>query len=164
MAGAGAIGPVGLHSYHFALPMLVAIPLIFLARVPDSLGVVGKLYRAHAAHLHLAVVVGLLFALAELTIQYVSGAGWTVAVARGEEWNVAVALWIAAGLYALDFSLGRTQNTGYALRAVLPLALAATGHARGLGSWTATLSAAALIAYVIPFLARPALKPLTPPP
>jgi hypothetical protein len=161
LAATAAIGPLGLHSYHFALPMLVAVPLIFLARMPDSLGVVGKLYRAHPAHLHLAVLVGLLFALAEYTFQYGSGEGWTVAVARGEEWNVAVALWIAGGLYALDFSLGRTTNTGYALRAVLPLALAATGQARGLGSWTATLTAAALMAYVIPFFAGPALKPLT---
>jgi hypothetical protein len=160
-AAAAAIGPLGLHSYHFALPMLVAIPLIVLARVPDSLGAVGKLYRAHPAHLHLAVVVGLLFALAEFLFKYVSGEGWTVAVAHSEQWNIAVALWIAGGLYAADFWLGRTQNTGYALRAVLPLALAATGQARGLGSWTATLTAVALIAFVVPFVAGPALKPLT---
>src|SRR5260370_22692707 len=51
LAPAAAIGPLGLHSYHFALPMLVALPLIFLARVPHSLGVVRQLYRAPAAHL-----------------------------------------------------------------------------------------------------------------
>jgi hypothetical protein len=161
LAATAAIGPLGLHSYHFVLPMLVAIPLIFLARVPDSLGVVGKVYRAHPAHLHLAVVVGLVFALAEYAFQYGSGERWTVAVARGEEWNVAIALWIAGGLYAADFSLGRTETTGYALRAVLPVALAATGQARGLGSWTATLTAAALLAFVIPFVAGSSLKPLT---
>ncbi len=161
LAATAAIGPLGLHSYHFALPMLVAIPLIFLARIPDSLGVVGKLYRAHPAHLHLAVVVGLLFALAEYAFQYGSGERWTDAVAHRELWSVAVALWIAGGLYAADFSLGHTKNTGYALRAVLPLALAATGQARGLGSWTATLTAAALVAYFVPFIAGPALKPLT---
>src|SRR5258708_31516435 len=112
--------------------MLVAIPVIFLARRSDSLGAVGKLYRAHPAHLHLAVVVGLLFALAELTFRYVSGEGWTVAVAHGQEWNVAVALWIAGGLYALDFWLGRTENTGYALRAAFPRARPPPGHARPL--------------------------------
>ncbi len=161
LAAAAAIGPLGLHSYHFALPMLVAIPLIFLARVPDSLGVVGKLYRAHPAHLHLAVVVGLLFALAENVSRYGSVERWTVEIANQELWSIAVALWIAGGLYIADFSVGRTENTGYALRAVLPIALMATGQARGLGSWTATLTAGALIAYVVPFVSGPALKPLT---
>jgi hypothetical protein len=161
LAATAAIGPLGMNDYHFALPMLVAIPLIFLARVPDSLGVVGKLYRAHPAHLHLAVAVGVVFALTEFAFRYESGVGWTVAVGHAELWKIAVALWIAGGLYALDFSLGRTDNTGYALRAVLPLALLATGQSRGLGSWTATLTAAALIAYVVPFVAGPALKPLT---
>jgi hypothetical protein len=161
LAATAAIGPLGLHSYHFVLPMLVAIPLIFLARVPDSLGVVGKLYRAHPAHLHLAVVVGLLFALAENVSRYASVERWTTEIANQELWSIAVALWIAGGLYALDFSLGRTENTGYALRAVLPIALMASGQARGLGSWTATLTAGALVAYVVPFVAGPAFKPLT---
>jgi hypothetical protein len=136
LAATAAIGPLGLHSYHFALPMFVAIPLVFLARVPDSLGLVGKLYRAHPAHLHLAVVVGLVFALSEYAFQYGSGERWTDAIAHRELWTIAVSLWIAGGLYAADFGLGRTENTGYALRAVLPLALLATGQARGLGSWT----------------------------
>jgi hypothetical protein len=160
LAATAAIGPLGLHSYHFALPMLVAIPLIFLARMPDSLGVVGKLYRAHPAHLHLAVVVGLLFALAENVSRYASVERWTAEIANQELWSIAVALWIAGGLYAADFWLGRTENTGYALRAVLPIALMATGQARGLGSWTATLTAGALVAYVVPFVSGPALKPL----
>jgi hypothetical protein len=151
LAATAAIGPLGLHSYHFVLPMLVAIPLIFLARVPDSLGVVGKLYRAHPAHLHLAVVVGLVFALAEYLFQY----------AGGEVWTIAIALWIAFGLYTVDFALGRTQRTGYALRAALPFALAATGQAWDIGSWMATLTAGALIAYFVPFVFGPALKPLT---
>jgi hypothetical protein len=150
LAATAAIGPLGLSSYHFALPMLVAIPLIFLARVPDSLGVVGKLYRAHPAHLHLAVVVGLVFALA----QYSFSLG-------GEAWTFAIALWIAFGLYALDFGLGRTPRTGYALRAALPFALVETGQAWGLDLWTATLTAGALLAYVVPFVAGPAFKPLT---
>jgi hypothetical protein len=151
LAATAAIGPLGLHSYHFALPMLVAIPLIFLARVPDSLGVVGKLYRAHPAHLHLAVFLGLVFALAEFSFQY-----------SGEElWTFAIALWLAVGLYLADFGLGRGASNGYAMRAALPFALAATGQAWDLGSWTATLTAAALIAYALPFVLGPALKPLT---
>jgi hypothetical protein len=150
LAATAAIGPLGLSSYHYALPMLVAIPLVFLARVPDSLGVVGKLYRAHPAHLHLAVFLGLVLALA----QYSFALG-------GEAWTFAIALWIAFGLYALDFWLGRTPITGYALRAALPFALLETGQAWGLDLWTATLTAGALLAYVVPFVAGPALKPLT---
>ncbi|HEX9100371.1 MAG TPA: hypothetical protein VF956_12855 [Candidatus Dormibacteraeota bacterium] len=150
LAATTAIGPLGLSSYHYALPMLVAIPLVFLARVPDSLGVVGKLYRAHPAHLHLAVFLGLVLALA----QYSFALG-------GEEWRFAIAFWIAFGLYALDFWLGRTTRTGYALRAALPFALLFTAQAWGLDLWTATLTAAALLVYVVPFVAGPALKPLT---
>lgn len=148
LAATAAIGPLGLHSYHFALPLLVAIPLVFLARVPDSLGVVGKLYRAHPAHLHLAVVAGVTMALAEY-------------VTVDEVWTFAISLWIAVGLYLADFWLARGASTGYAVRAALPFALAATGQAGNFGSWTATLTASALIAYAAPFVAGPAFKPLT---
>src|SRR4029077_15582014 len=122
----------------------------FLARVPDSLGVVGKLYRAHPAHLHLAVFVGLLLSVAEYWFQF-----------GNETWSIAIALWLAVGLYLADFALGRTDKTGYALRAALPFAFAATGQAWGLASGTATLTAAALVAYAVPFVTGPALKPLT---
>jgi hypothetical protein len=105
--------------------------------------------------------VGFAFALAEYAFQFGNGVAVADAVAHKELWNVAVALWIAGALYALDFSLGRTESTGYALRAVLPLALLATGQARGVGSWTATLTAAALVAYIVPFVSGSALKPLT---
>ncbi len=148
LAASTSIGPLGLHSNHFALPMLVAIPLVFLARVPDSLGVVGKLYRAHPAHLHLAVVAGITLALAEN-------------VTGDEVWPFAISLWIAVGLYLADFWLARGATTGYAMRAALPFALAATGQAGNLGSWTATLTAGALIAYALPFVIGAALKPLT---
>jgi hypothetical protein len=147
LAAAAASGPLGLSTNHFVLPMLVGIPLLLLARMPDSLGVVGRLYRAHPGHLHLAVLAGIALASAENF--------------NGEVWPVAVALWIAVALYLADFGLGRTEITGYALRAALPAALATTGHAWGMGAWTATLTAAALAVYVIPFIAGPALKPLT---
>jgi hypothetical protein len=146
LAATTAIGPLGLRSFHFILPMLVAIPLVVLARVPDSLGIVGRLYRAHPALIHLAVLAGFTLAAAENV--------------NGEVWPVAISLWIAVGLYLADFWLGRTEITGYALRAALPVALAATGEARGLGAWTATLTAGALLAYVVPFVSGPALKTL----
>src|SRR4030088_2320740 len=39
LAATAAIGPLGLSPNHFILPMIAAIPLLVLARVPDSLGV-----------------------------------------------------------------------------------------------------------------------------
>lgn len=146
LAAAAAVGPLGLGSYQFTLPMLVAIPLLLLARVPESIGVIGRLYRAHPGHLHLAVLAGFAIAVDEN--------------ATGAVWPAAISLWIAFGLYVTDFWLGRTVTSGYALRAALPLALAATGPAAGLGAWTGTLTAAALIAYTVPFISGPALKPL----
>ncbi|MGH7762717.1 MAG: hypothetical protein ACREOY_15080, partial [Candidatus Dormibacteraceae bacterium] len=146
LAAAALVGPLGINSYHFLYPMLVAVPLIGLTRTPNELGVIGRIYRAHPAHLHLAVLAG--FAIA----------CWQNAV--GETWPVASSLWFAFTLYAVDFWLGRTELTGYTLRAALPLALAATGRALELGPWAATLTASALLAYVAPF-ASPALKPLT---
>jgi hypothetical protein len=147
LAATAAVGPLGVSLTHFILPMLVAIPVLLLARVPDSLGVAGRLYRAHPAHLHLAVLAGITLAVAEnLT---------------GAVWPVALALWIAVGLYGADIWLGRSEITGYALRFALPLALAATGQARGLGAWSATLTATALVAYVVPFFAGADFNPLT---
>lgn len=146
LAAAALVGPMGINSYHFLFPMLVAVPLIALTRTPEEFGVVGRIYRAHPAHLHLAVVAG--FAIA----------CWQNAL--GETWPLASVLWFAFTLYAADFWLGRTELTGYTLRATLPLALAATGRALELGPWTATLTAVALLLYVVPF-AGPGLKPLT---
>jgi hypothetical protein len=147
LAAAAAVGPLGLSPNHFILPMLVAIPILLLARKPELLGFAGRLYRAHPAHLHLAVLAGLALAVAEnLT---------------GAVWPVALALWIAVGLYGADFWLGRSEITGYALRFALPLALAATGQARRLDAWSATLTATALVAYVVPFFAGADFQPLT---
>jgi hypothetical protein len=147
LAAAAAVGPLGLSPNHFVLPMIAAIPILLLARMPNLLGVVGRLYRAHPAHLHLAVLAGLSLAVAEnLT---------------GALWPVALALWIAVGLYGADFWLGRSEITGYALRFALPLALAATGQARRLDAWSATLTAIALVAYVVPFFAGAIFEPLT---
>jgi hypothetical protein len=146
LGAAALVGPMGINSYHCLFPMLAAVPLIGLARTPDEFGVVGRIYRAHPAHLHLAVLAGFGIAC------------WQNAL--GETWPVASALWFAFTLYAADFWLGRTELTGYALRASLPLALAATGRALELGPWTATLTAAALLLYVVPF-AGSAFKPLT---
>jgi hypothetical protein len=146
LAAAALVGPLGINSYHFLFPMLVAVPLIGLTRTPDELGAVGRIYRAHPAHLHLAVLAGFGIAC------------WQNAL--GETWPVASSLWFAFTLYAADFWLGRTELTGYSLRAALPLALAAAGRALELGPWTATLTAAALLLYVAPF-ASPAFKPLT---
>src|SRR5258708_31501229 len=145
LAAAALVGPLGINSYHFLFPMLVAVPLIGLTRTPDEFGVVGRIYRAHAAHLHLAVVAGFGIAC------------WQNAL--GETWPLASVLWFAFTLYAADFWLGRTELTGYTLRAALSLALAATGRALELGPWTATLTAVALLLYVAPF-AGPAFKPL----
>jgi hypothetical protein len=147
LAATAAIGPLGLKANNFVWPMLVAMPLVVLARVPGSLGAVGRLYRAHPALIHLAVIAGVALAVAENVV--------------GERWPLATAIWIAVGLYAADFWLGRTENSGYALRAALPAAIAATGEAWGLGAWGATLTATSLIAYSIAFVSGPALKPLT---
>jgi hypothetical protein len=146
LAAAALVGPMGINSYHFLFPMLVAVPLIGLTRTPDEFGAVGRIYRPHPAHLHLAVAAG--FAIA----------CWQNAL--GETWPLASVLWFAFTLYAADFWLGRTELTGYTLRATLPLALAATGRALDLGPWTATLTAVALLLYVAPF-ASPTFKPLT---
>jgi len=147
LAAVVAVGPLGLRSYHFALPMLAAIPLLLLARKADSLGAVGRLYRAHPGHLHAAVLAGVSLAFAENV--------------RGEAWPLAYALWIATGLYVADFWLGRTETTGYGLRAAVPAALIATGQAGDLGAWQSALTSVALIAYVIPFTSGSAFKPLT---
>jgi hypothetical protein len=147
LAATAAIGPLGFSSNHFVWPMLVAIPLVVLARVPGSLGVVGRLYRAHPAHLHLAVLAGVALAVAENVM--------------GERWPLATSLWIAVALYLADFWLGRTENSGFALRAALPAALAATGQALDLGPSGATLTAVALVAYAAVLACGPALKPLT---
>jgi hypothetical protein len=147
LAATAAIGPLGLKSNNFVWPMLAAIPLVVLARSSGSLGAVGRLYHAHPALIHLAVIAGIGLAAAENVV--------------GERWSLATAVWIAVGLYAADFWLGRTENSGLALRAALPAAIAATGEAWGLGAWGATLTATSLIAYSIAFVAGPALKPLT---
>jgi hypothetical protein len=147
LAATAAVGPFGLKSYHFILPMLVAIPLVWLARETASLGVIGQRYRAHPGLVHLAVIAGIALAAAQNL--------------NGETWPLAISLWIAVGLYVTDFALRRAEETGYALRAAFPAALAATGQAWGLGSWTATLTAGALLAYVVPFVRGPSLKPLT---
>jgi hypothetical protein len=147
LAAVAAVGPVGLSSTHFAWPMLVGFPLMLLYRAGDSLGVVGRLYRPHPAHLHVAVLAGVVLAAVENS--------------RGEVWPLALALWIAVGLYLADFGVGAAEDTGYALRATLPLALVATGQAWDLGPWEATLTSLALIAYAVPFVSGPALKALT---
>ena len=147
LAATAAIGPLGFSSNHFVWPMLVAIPLVVLARVPGSLGVVGRLYRAHPAHIHLAVLAGVALAVAEHVM--------------GERWPLAIALWIAAAIYLADFWLGRTANTGFALRAALPAALAVTGHALDLGPSGATLTAVALLVYAAISASGPAFKVLT---
>ena len=147
LAATTAIGPLGLSSSHYLLPLLVGIPLIVLARFPDSLGAAGRLYRAHPAHLHLAVLAGFALAAAQN--------------ATGADWPVATTLWIAVALYGADFWLGRTEATGYALRAAIPIALAATAEPLGLWSWGPALTAAALIAYTVPVIAGPELKKLT---
>ncbi len=147
LAATAAVGPLGLKSYHFVLPMLVAIPLVLLTRETTSFGVIGRRYRTHPALIHLAVIAGIALAAGENL--------------NGETWPLAISLWIGVGLYVADFGLRRTEETGYAIRTTFPAALAATGQAWGLGSWTATLTAGALLAYAIPFVSGPSLKPLT---
>ncbi|MFI5282166.1 MAG: hypothetical protein ACHQ0J_03460 [Candidatus Dormibacterales bacterium] len=147
LAATAANGPLGLGSYHFVLPMLVAAPLIALDRATKFLGPLGRLYRPHPALLQLAVIAGVLLAAGQ-------GSG-------GDLSPAAVALWFAVGIYLVDFALGRSELTGYTLRASLPLALALTGEAWSLGSWTATLVAASLAAYCLPFAFGSALKALT---
>ncbi|HXC77025.1 MAG TPA: hypothetical protein VNU19_08230, partial [Candidatus Acidoferrum sp.] len=146
LAAAALVGPLGRSSYHFLFPMLVAAPLLTLTRTADKLGVVGRIYRAYPAHLHLAVLAG------------VGIASWENSL--GASWPLATSLWFAFALYAADFWLGGTEFTGYTLRAALPLALAATGRAVNLGPWTATLTATAAIIYLVPAI-RPSLKLLT---
>ena len=138
LAAAAAAGPLGVNTWHFVLPMAVAIPLIALCRKPEQLGIVGRLYRAHPAHLHVAIVLGLVLA------------AWQNEL--GELWPLAAALSVAFALYLADYSLHGTEQTGYALRAALPLALVFTGRAAGLGPWAGTLTAAALIAYLVPYM------------
>jgi len=144
-AAAAASVAMGVGAGHFILPILVAIPLLALGREPELFGVVGRLYRPHVAHLHVAVVLGLALAAWEYSL--------------GGSRSLAAALVIATGLYAVDYYLGSTEVAGYALRATFLFALVAVGRAVGLGSWTATLAAVALIAYAAPF-ARPSLAPL----
>ncbi len=147
LAATAASIAIGVGAGHFVLPILVAIPLLALGREPELFGVVGRLYRPHVAHLHVAVVLGLALAAWEYSL--------------GGSRSLAAGLVIATGLYAVDYYLGSTEITGYALRATVLLALVAVGRAIGLGSWTATLAALALIAYAAPF-ARPSLAPLRP--
>jgi len=144
-AAAAASIAIGVGGGHFVLPMLVAVPLLALNREPELFGVVGRLYRPHAAHLHVAVALGLALAAWEYSL--------------GSSRSLAAGLVIATGFYAVDFYLGTTEITGYALRTTLILALVAVGRAIGLGPWTATLAAVALIAYAAPF-ARPNFAPL----
>jgi hypothetical protein len=146
LGAAALVGPMGINSYHFLFPMLVAVPLIGLARTPDEFGPIGRIYAAHPAHLHLAVLAG--FAIA----------CWQNAL--GDTWPLASSLWFAFTLYGADFWLGRTELTGYTLRAALPIALAATGRALDLGPWTATLTAFALLLYLVPFMSE-SFKPMT---
>jgi len=146
-AATAASVAIGVGAGHFVLPILVAIPLLALGREPELFGVVGRLYRPHVAHLHVAVVLALALA------------AWVYSL--GGSRSLAAGLVIATGLYAVDYYLGSTEITGYALRATLLLALVAVGRALGLGSWTATLAAVALIAYAAPF-ARASLAPLRP--
>ena len=154
LGASAGIGPLGLTSYHFLLPMVVGIPLLILARASGSLGVAGRLYRAHPVHLHLAVLAGIALAFAQVAHMFID-------TANVEVWPLAISLWFAVGLYLVDFGLGGAEDDGLALRAAFPLALVATGGARHLGAWEAALTATALIAYVVPFVAGPALKPLT---
>lgn len=145
LAAAAATGPLGVGSGHFLLPMVAAVPLIALQRETEMLGVAGRLYRPHPALLHLAIAAGLVLA------------AWDQEL--GETWPLTAGLWFAFVLYAADYYLGATELTGITMRAVLPLALVATGRADNLGPWTAALAALALPAYVIPFL-RSSLAPL----
>jgi hypothetical protein len=143
LAAATSAGPLGVNSNHFLIPMLTGAPLLVLSRWAPRLGVVGRLYRAHPAHLHLAVLAGLALAIAEES--------------SGETWPLAMAFWTAIVLYSADFALGSTELTGYTLRAALPLALAATAHAAELHGWGSVLIAAAGAVYLVPFLAGPRL-------
>lgn len=147
LAAAAASGPLGVSGGHFVLPMAVAIPLIALQREPDLFGALGRLYRPHPAHLHAAIVAGLALAAWENEL--------------GQHWVLAAALWLAFILYAADYFLGATELTGYPLRAVLPVALVITGRDAELGAWAASLTALALLAYVVPF-SRDGLKQLRP--
>ncbi|TME67215.1 MAG: hypothetical protein E6I50_09870, partial [Chloroflexi bacterium] len=145
LAAAVACGPLGVGSGHFVLPMVVGLALIAIHRGPEFFGRVGELYRPHPAHLHLAVILGLALA------------AWAYSLGEGR--SLAAGLWIAFGLYAADYYLSPTELTGYTLRAALVFALAATGRALDLGSWTAALTGVALVAFVAPF-ARAGLAPL----
>ena len=138
LAAATSVGPLGVSSNHFLIPMVAGVPLLVLSRWAPRLGVVGSLYRAHPAHLHLAVLAGLILAAAEQ--------------GSGETWPLAIAFWTAFVLYAADFARGSTEPTGYALRAALPLALAATAQAAELHGWGSVVIAAAGAAYLVPFV------------
>ena len=140
LAAAAASGPLGIGQYHFLLPMALGVPLLVLARAPEDLGVAGRLYRAHPALLHLAMGAGLFLA------------AWQNVL--GETWPLAGALWVAFALYLADLWAGDDRAGSYATRAILPLALAATGQALQLDTWTAALVSLALFAYLVPW-ARP---------
>ncbi|HEY4026633.1 MAG TPA: hypothetical protein VGO86_09395 [Candidatus Dormibacteraeota bacterium] len=146
LAASAASGPLG-GSYRFALPLAAGVPLLLLARAAGRLGAAGRLYRSHPAHLHLAVFLGVVLALAQNL--------------AGEVWPLSLALWIALALYATDFALGPSEATGYALRAALPLALATTGRVAGWGAWTGAAVAATGLAYLLPHLRPSRLGLLT---
>ena len=146
LAAAASNGPLGVSSNHFLVPMLIGLPLLVLSRRSARMGAVGRLYRAHPAHLHLAVLAGLTLAIAEQSSR--------------ETWPLAIAFWIAFVLYAADFALGSSNVTGYALRAALPLALAATARAAEFHAWSSVVIAASGAVYLIPFVADQRLQPL----
>ena len=146
-AAAAASGPLGVNGGHFVLPMAVAIPLIALQRKPEVLGIAGRLYRPHRAHLNAAVAAGVVVA------------AWQNEL--GQPWVLAAALWIALILYAADYFLVPTALTGYALRGLLPVALLITGRDANLGAWAGSLTALALVLYAAPF-ARNGLNLLRP--
>ena len=146
LAAAASNGPLGVTSNHFLIPMLIGLPLLLLTRRPARLGTVGRLYRAHPAHLHVAVLAGVALAIAEQS--------------PGERWPLAIAFWTAFALYTADFALASSEVTGYALRAALPLALAATAGAARFHAWSSVLIAASGAVYLIPFVAGPRLQSL----
>jgi len=146
LAATAATDPLGGY-YRFALPLAAGLPMLMLARVPTRLGIVGRLYRSHPAHLHLAVGAGLAIALAQTD--------WH------DFYPLSLALWLAFALYTADFGLGPSASTGYAMRAALPLALAATGRSAGWEAWTAVLVAASGLAYLVAYVKRLQLSLLT---
>jgi len=141
MASAAASGPLGLTSFHFALPLVTAVPLVLLLRAGDRAGAVAARYRPHLAHVHAAVVAGLALSVAE-------------AIVLDQIWPVAAGLSIATGVYALDYVLVPTVLTGAALRAAALLALATLARSASLGPWSATVTAFGLVAFAIPFTTK----------